>query len=125
MSKKRVFDRREQVRIDDLFDGRTIDEVILDLRNMLHNYEQEIFIYDKDMRFEIEYDYDGGTHLYVRVDRWETDQEYKKRLAREQVAKDKAKRAREAKKAKALAMAVSSEEEERALFEKLKAKFGE
>lgn len=126
MSKKRVLDSREQVYIHDLFDGRAIDKVIIDLQCMLHRYEEEIFTYDKEVRFETEeYGHDGGTNLYVRVDRWETDQEYQKRLAREQVAKDKAKRAREAKKAKALAVAVASEEEERALFEKLKTKFGE
>ena len=126
MSKKRVLDRREEVYINDLFDGRAIDDVILDLQSMLHRYEEEIFTHDKEVKFETEYyGYDGGINLYVRVERWETDREYEKRRAREQAAKDKARKARETKKARALAVAVASEEEERALFEKLKAKFGE
>ena len=126
MSKKRVLDRREEVYINDLFDGRAIDDVILDLQSMLHRYEEEIFTHDKEVKFETEYyGYDGGINLYVRVDRWETDREYDRRRAREQAARDKARKARETKKARALAVAVASEEEERALFEKLKAKFGE
>ena len=126
MSKKRVLDRREEVYINDLFDGRAIDDVILDLQSMMHRYEEEIFTHDKEVKFETEYyGYDGGINLYVRVERWETDREYEKRRAREQAAKDKARKARETKKARALAVAVASEEEERALFEKLKAKFGE
>ena len=125
MSKKRVLDRREEVYINDLFDGRSIDDVILDLQSMLHRYEEEIFTHDKEVRFETEYyGYDGGINLYVRVERWETDREYEKRQAREQAAKDRAKKTRATKKARALAVAVDSEEEERALFEKLKAKFG-
>ena len=126
MSKKRVLDRREEVYINDLFDGRAIDDVILDLQSMLHRYEEEIFTHDKEVKFETEYyGYDGGLNLYVRVERWETDREYDRRRAREQAARDKARKARETKKARALAVAVASEEEERALFEKLKAKFGE
>ena len=126
MSKKRVLDRREEVFINDLFDGRDIDDVIIDLQSMLHRYEEEIFTHDKEVKFETEYyGYDGGINLYVRVERWETDREYEKRRAREQAAKDKARKARETKKARALAVAVASEEEERALFKKLKAKFGE
>ena len=126
MSKKRVLDRREEVYINDLFDGRDIDDVIIDLQSMLHRYEEEIFTHDKEVRFETEYyGYDGGINLYVRVERWETDREYDRRRAREQAARDRAKQARETKKARALAVAVASEEEERALFEKLKAKFGE
>jgi hypothetical protein len=126
VSKKRVLDRREEVYINDLFDGRDIDDVIIDLQSMLHRYEEEIFTHDKEVRFETEYyGYDGGINLYVRVERWETDREYEKRQAREQAAKDRAKKTRATKKARALAVAVDSEEEERALFEKLKAKFGE
>ena len=124
--RKRVLDRREEVFINDLFDGRDIDDVILDLQSMLHRYEEEIFTHGKEVRFETEYyGHDGGLNLYVRVLRWETDREYEKRLAREQAAREKAAKVRATKKARALAVAVASEEEERALFEKLKAKFGE
>ena len=126
MSKKHVLDSWSAVSIDSLFDGRTFDEVILDLQTMLRRYDEEIYVYDKKVWFETVYNgYDGGVELYVRVDRLETDNEYEQRQTREQAKKDKAKRARETKKAKALAVAVASEEDERALFEKLKAKFGE
>ena len=126
MSKrKRVLDRRDQLFITDLFDGRTFDDVILDLQSMLHKYEEEIFTHDKEVKFETEYyGYDGGMELYVRVMRWETDREYSKRQEREQAAKDKAAKARATKKAKALAQALTTEQEERDLLAKLQAKYG-
>lgn len=124
MSKKRVLDRRDHVDIVDLFDRRSLDDVIIDLQSMLHRYEEEIFTHDKEVKFETEYyGYDGGLEVYVRVDRWETDTEYHRRLAKETAAKEKARRARETKKARALATALATEQEERELFEKLKQKF--
>lgn len=123
--KKRVLDRRDQVFINDLFDGRPIDDVILDLQSMLHKYEEEIFTHNKEVRFETEhYGYDGGLELYVRVERWETDREYEKRQAREQAAKDKAAKARATKKARALAQALTTEQEERELLARLQEKYG-
>ncbi len=124
MSKKRVLDRRDHVDIVDLFDRRSLDDVILDLQSMLHRYEEEIFTHDKEVKFETEYyGYDGGLEVYVRVDRWETDTEYHRRRDKEEAAKEKARKARETKKAKALATALATEQEERELFEKLKKKF--
>lgn len=124
MSKKRVLDRRDHLDIVDLFDRRSLDDVILDLQSMLHRYEEEIFTHDKEVKFETEYyGYDGGLEVYVRVDRWETDTEYHRRLAKETAAKEKARQARETKKARALATALATEAEERELFEKLKKKF--
>lgn len=117
-SKKRVLDRRDEVNINDLFDGRSIDDVIIILQGMLRRYEKEIFTHDKEMQFETEYcGYDGGTNLYVRVQRWETDKEYAKREAKETAAKEKARKALETKKARSLAVAVATEAEERALFD--------
>ncbi len=124
MSKKRVLDRRDHVDIVDLFDRRSLDDVILDLQSMLHRYEEEIFTHDKEVKFETEYyGYDGGLEVYVRVDRWETDTEDHRRRDKEEAAKEKARKARETKKAKALATALATEQEERELFEKLKKKF--
>jgi hypothetical protein len=123
--KKRVLDRRDQIDISDLFDGRAIDDVIIDLQSMLHRYEEEIFTHDKEVKFETEYyGYDGGMELYVRVMRWETDREYEKRQAREQAAKEKAAKARATKKARALAQALTTEQEERALLAQLQEKYG-
>lgn len=125
MAKKRVLDRRDEVYINDLFDGRSIDDVILDLQNMLHRYEEEIFTRDKEVRFETEYyGYDGGMNLYVRVMRWETDKEYERRIEMEQVLKERAAKAKETRKARALAQALEAEADERALYEQLKKKFG-
>ena len=125
MAKKRVLDRRDEVYINDLFDGRSIDDVILDLQSMLHRYEEEIFTRDKEVRFETEYyGYDGGISLYVRVLRWETDKEYERRIEMEQVLKERAAKAKETRKARALAQALEAEADERALYEELKKKFG-
>lgn len=125
MTKKRVLDRRDEVYINDLFDGRGIDDVILDLQSMLHRYEEEIFTHDKEVKFETEYyGYDGGMNLYVRVMRWETDREYAKRSEREAAARERARLSREAKKARALKQALATEEEERALLAKLQEKYG-
>lgn len=125
MSKKRVLDRRDQIDISDLFDGRGFDDVLADLHSMAHRYEEEIFTHDKEVKFETEYyGYDGGLELYVRVMRLETDKEYAKRTDKEKAAKEKARKARETKKAKALATALTTEQEERALLAKLQEKYG-
>lgn len=123
--KKRVLDRRDQLFVSDLFDGRSFDDVLAELHSMAHRYEEEVFTHDKEVRFEIDhYGYDGGIELYVRVDRWETDREYDKRRAREDAAKEKARKARETKKARALATALSTEAEERELLARLQQKYG-
>ena len=124
MSKKRVLDRRDQIDIVDLFDGRSLDDVILDLQSRLHAYEEEIFTHDKEMKFEVEhYGYDGGMELYVRVQRWETDKEYDRRVAKEWAAKEKARKARETKKQRARQELFAKEADERAEYERLRAKF--
>ena len=120
MTKKRVLDRRDPVYISDLFDGRSLDDVVLELHSLAQRYESEILVQDKEVRFETQYyGYDGGLELYVRVMRWETDKEHTKRLDREAVAKERARKARETKKAKALAQALTTDQEERALFEEI------
>jgi hypothetical protein len=125
MTKKRVLDSRDLVDLNGLFDGRSLDDVLGDLHDMAHKYEEEIFTYDKEVKFETEYyGYDGGMELYVRVMRWETDKEYAKRSEQEKAAKEKARKARETKKAKALATALTTEQEELALYKKLQKKFG-
>jgi hypothetical protein len=124
VSKKRVLDRRDQVDIVDLFDQRSLDDVIIDLQSMLHQYEEEIFTHDKEVKFETEYyGYDGGLEVYVRVDRWETDTEYHRRLAKETAAKEKARKAKETKKARAREVLYKKEADERAEYERLRAKF--
>ena len=125
MTKKRVLERRDPVYISDLFDGRLLDDVVLELHSLAQRYEPEILGQDKEVRFETEYyGYDGGIELYVRVMRWETDKEYSKRSERETTAKERARKAKETKKAKALAQALTTEQEERELLAKLQEKYG-
>lgn len=123
MSKKRVLDRRDHVDIDDLFGGRSLDDVIIELQIMLHRYEEEIFTHDKEVKFETEYYGSGSSEVYVRVDRWETDTEYHRRLAKETAAKEKARKAKETKKARAREVLYKKEADERAEYERLRAKF--
>lgn len=111
--------------------GTSFDDVILKLYKLKEQYVKyesqgcQIF-------FDVEYyGYDGGSDVYVIVDRPETDKEYEKRLSKEaEEARIKAlrKAERDARKiAKAQAMLAESEEAERAEraeYERLKAKFG-
>ena len=111
--RKRVLDRRDEVYFSDLLDGRTIEDVILELQSMLRRYEEEIFTHDKEVKFETEhYGYDGGMQLYVRVMRWESDREYEARMAKEQ--KERAKKR---------AVAQAKKDKEYAEYERLKKKF--
>ena len=123
--RKRVLDRKDQLSIDDLFDGRSLYDVIIELQEMLHDYEEEIFTHDKDIKCSVErYGYDGGLDIYVNVYRWERDGEYNKRIASEAKKREAARKAKETKKAKALATALTTEQEERALLAKLQEKYG-
>ena len=125
MTKKRVLDRRDPIEISDLFDGRSLDDVVLELHSLAKRYEPEILGLDKEVKFETEYyGYDGGLTLCIRVMRWENDREYTKRLAQEAAAKERARKAKETKKAKALAKALTTEQEERELLAKLQEKYG-
>ena len=122
----RILDRRDQVHLDDLFHQRSLEDVILELHKLHKNYEAEVFSHDKHIEFEVDhYGYDGGVELYVRVSRWETDGEYSNRLAREEKLRETARKAKETKKAKALAQALTTEQEERELLAKLQAKYGD
>jgi len=125
MAKKRIVERRDPVYISDLFDGRSLDDVVLELHSLARKYEPEILVHDKDIKFETQYyGYDGGIELYVCVRRWETDQEYAKRMDREAAARERARKVKETKKAKALAKALTTEQEERELLAKLQEKYG-
>ena len=123
MSKERlrVVDRELQLSLVDLFDGETVDDAILELYALKSKVDEGR---GHDAKFRVEYSYDY-TDLYLDIYRDETDAEYDARQAREERAREKARKARETKKAKALAQALQTEAEERALFEQLKAKFGE
>ena len=118
--KQRVVDRTLDVSLWELFDGNDIAEV----RAMLNSLEAGIK-QDEHAVFEVQgYGYDGGVELELNVWRDETDAEYKKRLEKNEKAKEKARALREKKLAKARAVLMETEEAERAEFLRLKAKFG-
>lgn len=111
--KLRVFDYRDEISIDELFDGRTFDEVQLRLRELAAQYEERILSEDCEAKFDVShYGYDGGLELYVDVYRWETNEEHQARLDAD---KKQRKQRADAKAAK--------EAIERATYERLKKKF--
>jgi hypothetical protein len=119
LERKRILEDSQLFDIDRLLDGNTIEQVIMELQSVQSTYERDIMMYDKLVEFEIvRPDYEI-TDLYLRVYRWESDEELKKRQdaadrreakARERAANKQTKAEKEA-------------AEERALYEKLKQKF--
>ena len=125
MTKKRKLERREQIDVYELFDNQSLDDVVLKVHSLARKYEAEVLTYDKEVKTETEhYGYDGGMEVYAAIYRWETDEEYDKRLSQEAAAKERARKAKETKKAKALAQALTTEQEERELLAKLQEKYG-
>lgn len=129
MSKERlrVEDRREQIYIEDLFEGQSFDSVITALSIWYRGeFEQDVLLHGYDVKFSVEYyGYDGGMELYAVVYRDENDKEYAKRMAEEAKAREKKRLAKEKKQERARKILAESEEAERAEYERLKAKFGE
>ena len=94
---------------------------------VMHKMYEKSMI-DKDSRFVIDfrpYGYDGGGDFVLQEHRWETDEECDARMKALQASQEKAKKAAETRKQKALAKALKSEQDELDLYEKLRAKFGE
>lgn len=129
MTKQRVSLSSDYVCIDKLLDGKTIEEVMQELQGLQDKYLTQQIAHDLEIRFHTDhYGYDGGVDLYLTINRWETDKEYYDRLDQEQtMAAAKAERAR-IKKEKADARAkkqlLQTEDDERAMYESLKAKYG-
>lgn len=123
--RKRVLDRTVTIDCADLFDGKTLDEVRLELTAMADKYEREFITLGHDAKFSVDYyGYDGGFDLELQVWRDENDKEYNARLERERQASEKKKLAKERQKEKARKQLMESEAAERAEYERLKAKFG-
>lgn len=117
--RKRVLDRSFDVSLYDIFDGRQIDEVFAEL----HALDSKVDYgrgYTAKFRVESGYEY---TDVYMDVYRDETDKEYDARMLREAKAKEKAQKARETKKEKARQELYRKEADERAEYERLRAKF--
>lgn len=124
--RRRVFERQEQIRIDDLFHGKTLEEVAEEIRSMSSGYEKEAFNQDKQIKFKVErLTYDRGECLYLEVWRWETDAEMARRQERERAAEEKRRRRSETAKAAAALRKQKKSEKEYAEYQRLRAKFGD
>ena len=125
MSKEKIFVRRQDVDLDDMFSNKDLPAMLEGAKKIYARFK-EIATKEKLMvEFETHWaGYDGGTEVVACFYRWETDKEYQARID-EFNAKEEAKRLRkEAKKAKQLAKILADEQEERKLLAKLQAKYG-
>jgi hypothetical protein len=118
LERKRILEDSQLFDIDRLLDRKTPEQVIMELRSVESEYERDIMLYDKLVEFEIVHPDYEITELYLRVYRWESDAELKKRqdAADQREAKSRERAANKQTKAEKLAA------EERALYEKLKQK---
>lgn len=119
-TRKRVLDRSFDLDLNDIFDGRQIDDVIAELQALDSKVD---YGRGNDAKFRVEYGYES-TSVYMDVYRDETQKEFDARMLREERAKEKARKARETKLEKARQQLYQKEADERAEYERLKEKFG-
>jgi outer membrane protein assembly factor BamA len=119
-TRKRVLDRSFDLDLNDIFDGRQIDDVIAELQALDSKVD---YGRSYDAKFRVEYGYES-TSVYMDVYRDETQKEFDARMLREERAKEKARKARETKLEKARQQLYQKEADERAEYERLKEKFG-
>ena len=119
-TRKRVLDRSFDLDLNDIFDGRQIDDVIAELQALDSKVD---YGRSCDAKFRVEYGYES-TSVYMDVYRDETQKEFDARMLREERAKEKARKARETKLEKARQQLYQKEADERAEYERLKEKFG-
>ena len=121
MSKERqtVLDRSFEVSLFGIFEDHQIEQVIAELQALDSKVDYSRGQYAK-FRVEVGYEY---TEVYMDVYREETDAEYKARMLREEKAREKSRLARERKKEKARQELYQKEADERAEYERLRAKF--
>jgi len=106
MKKKIFVEDKEYFCIENIFEDKSPDEAIDKLIKFCHRFKE-----NQDCKFTVDYDY---YRVYLIYNRIETDEEYEKRLKKEQKANDK----------KVLAKN-KREESERRQYERLKKKFEE
>ncbi len=116
---------QEELSMHDLFDGRSFDEAIEQIREAKEHWHKK-YADSEDIKLSVEYaGYDGGYELHLMVYRYESDKEFEKRKAAAEKAK-LAKQERERKaKEKAHKLLLATEAEEKALLKELQAKYGE
>lgn len=123
MERNLIFVKQECLHIGDLFDNKSVDEVISEL----HDIEQKL-ISESDpsvkyeYKFSVEPDYEY-TEIYLNQYRYETDAEYQLRLEKNKKAKAKARAARERLKEKLRKELMATEAAEFAEYKRLQAKF--
>jgi len=127
--RKRIYVRREQIFVDDFFDGKTLDDVALEVHRMISHYEPMTLGQDQRVVFAVERRLDAVLDVYLEFWRWETDQEFSCCQKQERAAEEKRKQrseARRAAKQEALAaLKQKQESEEYAEYQRLRAKFGD
>jgi len=125
MSKEQIFVRKETVDLDFIFSGTDLAGMLEGAKKVYARYREA----EKKEKLQVVFTsewagYDGGSEIVASFYRTETDKEYQARID-EFNAKEEAKRLKkEARKAKELAKVLADEANEKALYEKLHAKFG-
>lgn len=113
MERLRVVENKESIDILEMIDGKTPDEVALEFQRLTNHYERDVLSLDKLVKFDVEYDYDDF-NAYIVTFRWETDEEFGKRKAKA----DKARETRAKHKA-------AKDAADYATYQKLRARFEE
>ena len=103
-------------------DGKTLEELILYLKHIHQTHEKEGFNHDLECFFHIEQYYDE-TDIYLLFTRWETNDEYDKRQAKNKAAREGAAKGRAKQKEKAELLEKAKSEQEYKEFLKLKEKY--
>lgn len=119
MTKKSVYVRAIEIDLDDLFSGKTTDEVISTLQTFDSQVEYDKGYYAKFI-VTSGYDYFG---VELRVYRDETDEEYQKRVLKEEKQKERNMIMQAVKRQNILHQLYKKENDERKEYERLKRKF--
>ena len=118
MKRKVIREKKEELSLYSLLDGETFDGAIKNLEEE-KKYWRELYPYAIEFYLDIStHTYEDGTRCYLMVERHETDAEFEKRAAEQVEYKRKQEE-------DALKILESSEELEREMYEKLRAKYGE
>lgn len=103
-------------------DGLSLEDLILYLKKIHADYEKECFEKDLECNFHITQNYDD-VDLYLKFSRWETDEEFQKRVDRNEKARLKAAESRKKAKEKFKKEQLQRQEMEYQNYLKLKEKY--
>jgi len=125
MSKERIFIRRQDVDLDSIFSNTDLYHMLEGAKQVYAKFKQLAQNENLMVEFETHWaGYDGGTEVVACFYRWETDKEYQARIDEFNAKEEKKRLKKEAREAKQLAKVLADEASEKALYEKLHAKFG-